>query len=159
MHSVALEKAFQSMYVFSCDGSKFTQHCFFACTNEKLCNLSFKVNSFSRYFVAQYNSSFNFCTLKRVPLQPSSNGIRVPTNPLLCPLCLGRRVEPTTITSSGWVGGCMYSQHTARAPAYRHRGHQFWATLSNRSSASLPWVKEGRKKIPYRHALLSTSRT
>ncbi|XP_064405987.1 putative peroxisome assembly protein 12 [Halichondria panicea] len=38
-------------------------------------------------------------------IQPSSGGggVRVPTNPLLCPLCLGKRAEPTTIASSGYV--------------------------------------------------------
>lgn len=33
--------------------------------------------------------------------QPNTDGVLIPTNPLLCPLCLGKRVEPTTVTTSG----------------------------------------------------------
>ena len=35
------------------------------------------------------------------PLRPSPEGIRCPSTPDLCPLCLQRRVEPTALASSG----------------------------------------------------------
>lgn len=36
------------------------------------------------------------------PIQPSPEGIRCPSSPELCPLCLNRRQEPTALGSSGW---------------------------------------------------------
>jgi len=35
--------------------------------------------------------------------QPNEDGVRLPQNPQLCPLCVKRRVDPTVIATSGYV--------------------------------------------------------
>lgn len=35
------------------------------------------------------------------PMEPSPEGIRLPSNPQLCPICLQRRTDPTAVITSG----------------------------------------------------------
>ena len=83
------------------------------------------------------------CTFSMSYLQPNVAGIRVPTNPLLCPLCLGKRVEPTTIATSGYVPHThthsLTLTHTrTRTHTHTHaRTHTHTITHTGMSSATL----------------------